>query len=136
MERLQALYGDWFSQIFRSITTDNGNEFAAFSAFEALGSDIHCADLLFAAGIGVLPGKIFVAVLLKSCLKNNRMEPMLQIDMQLYSDPVFKLLITISEHSQCVCVRSDLHFVSHLNYTNYCCGHQPLYATKPWAIRP
>ena len=57
MERLQALYGDWFSQIFRSITTDNGNEFAAFSAFEALGSDIHCADLLFAAGIGVLPGK-------------------------------------------------------------------------------
>lgn len=82
------------------------------------------------------PESIFVAVLLKSCLKNNRMEPMLQIDMQLYSDPVFNLLITISEHSQCVCVRSDLHFVSHLNYTNSCCGHQPLYATKPWAIRP
>lgn len=43
MEQLRAQYGDRFSQVFRSITTDNGNEFAAFSAFEALGTDIYFA---------------------------------------------------------------------------------------------
>lgn len=43
MEQLKAQYGDRFSQVFRSITTDNGNEFAAFSAFEALGTDIYFA---------------------------------------------------------------------------------------------
>lgn len=43
MEQLKAQYGDWFSQVFRSITTDNGSEFGAFSAFEALGTDIYFA---------------------------------------------------------------------------------------------
>lgn len=43
MAQLKAQYGDLFSQIFRSITTDNGNESAAFSTFEALGTDIYFA---------------------------------------------------------------------------------------------
>ena len=43
MEQLKEQYGDKFSQVFRSITTDNGNEFAAFSAFEALGTEIYFA---------------------------------------------------------------------------------------------
>lgn len=36
MKQLKEQYGEQFSQVFRTITTDNGNEFAAFSAFEAL----------------------------------------------------------------------------------------------------
>lgn len=43
MEQLKVQYGDKFSQVFRSITTDNGSEFAAFSAFEALGTQIYFA---------------------------------------------------------------------------------------------
>lgn len=41
MEQLEAQYGDRFPQVFRSITTNNGNEFAIFSAFKALGTDIY-----------------------------------------------------------------------------------------------
>ncbi len=43
MKQLKEQYGDKFSQVFRSITTDNGNEFADFSAFEALGTEIYFA---------------------------------------------------------------------------------------------
>ncbi len=41
--QLQAEYGDKFSQVFKSITTDNGSEFADFSTFEALGTKIYFA---------------------------------------------------------------------------------------------
>lgn len=41
MEQLEAQYGDRFPQVFRSITTNNRNEFAIFSAFKALGTDIY-----------------------------------------------------------------------------------------------
>ena len=40
---LKAQFGSRFSQIFRSITTDNGSEFAAFSSFESLGTVIYFA---------------------------------------------------------------------------------------------
>lgn len=43
MEQLKAQFGSRFSQVFRSITTDNGSEFAAFSAFETLGTKIYFA---------------------------------------------------------------------------------------------
>lgn len=43
MAQLQEQYGDKFSQVFRSITTDNGSEFADFSDFEALGTEIYFA---------------------------------------------------------------------------------------------
>jgi transposase, IS30 family len=43
MEQLKEQYGEKFSQVFRSITTDNGSEFAAFSAFEELGTAIYFA---------------------------------------------------------------------------------------------
>ena len=43
MERLHERFGNKFSQVFRSITTDNGNEFAAFSEFEALGTKVYFA---------------------------------------------------------------------------------------------
>lgn len=43
MERLKDQFGSHFSEVFRSITTDNGAEFAAFSAFEALGTQIYFA---------------------------------------------------------------------------------------------
>ena len=43
MEQLKEQYGEKFSQVFRSITTDNGSEFAAFSAFENLGTKIYFA---------------------------------------------------------------------------------------------
>ena len=34
MERLHQQYGEHFSEVFRTITTDNGSEFANFSSFE------------------------------------------------------------------------------------------------------
>lgn len=40
MEQLMSEYEDRFPEVFCSITTDNGNEFAAFSVFEALGREI------------------------------------------------------------------------------------------------
>jgi transposase, IS30 family len=43
MEQLKEQYGEKFPQVFRSITTDNGSEFAAFSAFEELGTAIYFA---------------------------------------------------------------------------------------------
>ena len=43
MDQLKAQYGDKFSQVFRSITTDNGSEFVDFSAFEALGTKVYFA---------------------------------------------------------------------------------------------
>ena len=43
MERLHNLYGEHFSDIFRSITTDNGNEFSAFSSFEKYNTKIYFA---------------------------------------------------------------------------------------------
>ena len=43
MEQLKAQYGEKFSQVFRSITTDNGSEFAAFDEFEASGTSIYFA---------------------------------------------------------------------------------------------
>ncbi|MFU0833549.1 MAG: hypothetical protein ACFWUC_11520 [Oscillospiraceae bacterium] len=43
MEQLKEQYGEKFSQVFRSITTDNGSEFSAFSAFEELGTAIYFA---------------------------------------------------------------------------------------------
>lgn len=43
MERLHAQFGDRFAKVFRSITTDNGSEFAAFSEFEALGTKVYFA---------------------------------------------------------------------------------------------
>lgn len=43
MEQLKEQYGDKFSQVFRTITTDNGNEFAAFSAFETFGTKVYFA---------------------------------------------------------------------------------------------
>ena len=43
MEQLKAQYGEKFSQVFRSITTDNGSEFASFDKFEASGISIYFA---------------------------------------------------------------------------------------------
>ena len=43
MRHLKDQYGEQFSQVFRTITTDNGSEFAAFSAFEALGTKVYFA---------------------------------------------------------------------------------------------
>lgn len=43
MEQLRDQYGEKFSQVFRSITTDNGSEFAAFSTFESFGTEIYFA---------------------------------------------------------------------------------------------
>ena len=43
MEQLKLQYGEKFSQVFRSITTDNGSEFADFSSFEETGSSIYFA---------------------------------------------------------------------------------------------
>lgn len=45
MEQLNTQYGDRFSQVFRSITTDNGNALATFPAFEALATGIYCPSL-------------------------------------------------------------------------------------------
>ena len=43
VSQLQAEYGDKFSEVFKSITTDNGSEFADFASFEALGTQIYFA---------------------------------------------------------------------------------------------
>lgn len=43
MEQLHEQFGEHFSDVFRTITTDNGSEFAAFSEFEALGTEIYFA---------------------------------------------------------------------------------------------
>lgn len=43
MQRLYSTFGDHFSQIFRTITTDNGSEFAAFSQMEAYGTQVYFA---------------------------------------------------------------------------------------------
>lgn len=43
MAQLYGQYRDKFPQVFRSITTDNGSEFADFSDFEALGTEIYFA---------------------------------------------------------------------------------------------
>ena len=41
MEQLRCVFGDRFPQIFRTITTDNGNEFAAFSQMEVYGTQTY-----------------------------------------------------------------------------------------------
>lgn len=43
MEMLHERFGDKFSEVFRTITTDNGNEFSAFSEFEAFGTKVYFA---------------------------------------------------------------------------------------------
>lgn len=43
MEMIHERFGDKFSEVFRTITTDNGNEFAAFSEFEAFGTKVYFA---------------------------------------------------------------------------------------------
>ena len=43
MEELRAEYGDRFSSVFKSITTDNGSEFEKFSTVENWGSSIYFA---------------------------------------------------------------------------------------------
>lgn len=43
MEQLRAQFGEHFSDVFRTITTDNGSEFAAFSEFEELGTKVYFA---------------------------------------------------------------------------------------------
>ncbi|MEG0804444.1 MAG: IS30 family transposase, partial [Pygmaiobacter sp.] len=43
MQQLYSTFGDRFPQIFRTITTDNGSEFAAFSQMEAYGTEVYFA---------------------------------------------------------------------------------------------
>lgn len=43
MEQLQAQFGEKFPAVFKSITTDNGSEFADFHLFERLGTKIYFA---------------------------------------------------------------------------------------------
>ncbi len=43
MEQLHQQYGEHFAEVFRSITTDNGSEFADFSSNECYGSEIYFA---------------------------------------------------------------------------------------------
>ena len=43
MEQLREEFGSQFLQVFRTITTDNGSEFAAFSAFEEYGTKVFFA---------------------------------------------------------------------------------------------
>ena len=43
MQQLHSEYGERFSQVFRTITTDNGSEFAAFSDVEAYGTEVFFA---------------------------------------------------------------------------------------------
>ena len=45
MEQLRLEFGEHFAEVFRSITTDNGCEFAAFSDMEAYGTDVYFAHL-------------------------------------------------------------------------------------------
>ena len=44
MEQLHSQFGKHFSEVFKSITTDNGNEFALFSEFEKFGTKIYFAN--------------------------------------------------------------------------------------------
>ncbi|MGL5253548.1 MAG: IS30 family transposase [Brevinema sp.] len=43
MEQLHDEFGEQFSQVFKTITTDNGSEFAAFSEFEKYGTQVYFA---------------------------------------------------------------------------------------------
>lgn len=43
MRQLYGEFGERFSQVFRTITTDNGSEFAAFSDMEAYGAQVYFA---------------------------------------------------------------------------------------------
>lgn len=43
MKQLHAQFGNRFAEVFRTITTDNGSEFAAFSEFESLGTKVYFA---------------------------------------------------------------------------------------------
>lgn len=43
IEELHSQFGDRFSRVFRTITTDNGSEFAAFSNTETLGTKVYFA---------------------------------------------------------------------------------------------
>ena len=43
IEQLRQQYGEHFSEVFRSITTDNGSEFADFTTIERYGSEIYFA---------------------------------------------------------------------------------------------
>ena len=43
IRQLHQEFGENFHHVFRSITTDNGSEFAAFSTFENLGTEIYYA---------------------------------------------------------------------------------------------
>ncbi len=44
MAELKEQFGEKFSQVFKSITTDNGSEFADFHSFEELGTQIYFAN--------------------------------------------------------------------------------------------
>ena len=44
MEQLHQQYGEHFPEVFRTITTDNGSEFADFSSAERYGSKIYFAE--------------------------------------------------------------------------------------------
>lgn len=43
MAQLHQMFGEKFPEIFKSITTDNGSEFAEFSRFESLGTEVYFA---------------------------------------------------------------------------------------------
>lgn len=43
MEELAGIFGEQFPQVFKSITTDNGSEFSAFSSFEKYGTQVYFA---------------------------------------------------------------------------------------------
>ncbi len=43
MEQLHAEFGEQFSKVFKTITTDNGSEFASFSEFEKYMTEIYFA---------------------------------------------------------------------------------------------
>jgi len=43
MKQLHNEFGERFSQVFRTITTDNGSEFADFSSMESYGTEIYFA---------------------------------------------------------------------------------------------
>ena len=47
MRQLYHEFGDRFSEVFRTITTDNGSEFAAFSEMEAYGTQVYFAHPYF-----------------------------------------------------------------------------------------
>jgi IS30 family transposase len=43
MQQLHHEFGSRFSEVFRTITTDNGSEFAAFSEMESYGTQVYFA---------------------------------------------------------------------------------------------